>query len=568
MSEHARPDVDAISQQGAPGGFELVLASAAFRTISDHIPGHELRAMAAALVQHPGPALTPVIDLARQLVPIVLGSDGQPTSRDRRFADPAWRTNPLLRRIALGYLASCQAVERIVADAEVDWRTKERVKLLADNLLAAAAPTNNPVLHPLSWQRAIDTGGRSWLRGLQQLVIDMGAPPRLPATVDTTAFSIGENIAATPGKVVWRSELFELIQYAPTAETVDETPVLFVASPVNKYYLLDLSPHRSVIAAELACGRQVFVISWVNPDQRHSDAGLDEYVSSILDSLDAIDAITGGDRAHLLGLCGGGQLAVAVVGYLAATGRQARLATLTLAITVVDFERGGPQGALIDRKVAKRAIARATKDGLFDGKNSAVTFAWLRPNDGIWANVVNDYLLGQQPPAEPLLYWAADQTNLALQLGVDLLEMVVGNGFAAGTVRVLDQAIDLRNVTVDTYVLGASTDHISPWPDCYRTRALLGGSTTFVLARGGHAVAVATPPGNPKASYRTGTSSTSDPEQWLAESTDNPGSWWEHWNQWIQECTPTTRPAPTTLGSVSTPVLAEAPGAYVRAMLA
>ena len=174
MPERVRPDVDAISQQGAPAGFELVLASAAFRTISDHIPGHELRTMAAALVQHPGPALTPVIDLVRQLVPIVLGSDGQRTSRDRRFADPAWRTNPLLRRIALGYLASCQAVERIVADAEVDWRTKERVKLLADNLLAAAAPTNNPVLHPLSWQRAIDTGGRSWLRGLQQLVIDMG----------------------------------------------------------------------------------------------------------------------------------------------------------------------------------------------------------------------------------------------------------------------------------------------------------------------------------------------------------------------------------------------------------
>src|SRR6476659_8869091 len=279
----------------------MVLASAAFRTISDHIPGHELRTMAAALVQRPGPALTPVIDLVRQLVPIVLGSDGLRTSRDRRFADPAWHTNPLLRRIAHGYLAFCQAVEHIVADAEVDWRTKERVKLLADNLLAAAAPTNNPVLQPLSWKRAIDTGGQSWLRGLQQLAIDMGAPPRLPATVDTTAFSIGENIAATPGKVVWRSELFELIQYAPTAETVDEIPVLFVASPVNKYYLLDLTPDRSVIAAELASGRQVFVISWVNPDQRHKEAGLDEYTLSILDSLDAIVALTGGNRIHLLG---------------------------------------------------------------------------------------------------------------------------------------------------------------------------------------------------------------------------------------------------------------------------
>ena len=188
MPERVRPDVffpDAISQQGAPAGFELVLASAAFRTISDHIPSHELLTMAAALAQHPRPAVTPVIDLGRQLVSIVLGSDSQRMSRDRRFADSAWRANPLLRRIALGYLASCQAVEAIVADAEVDWRTKVCVKLLADNLLAAAAPTNNPVLHPLSLRRAIDTGGRSWLRGLQQLVSDMAAPPRLPATGST-----------------------------------------------------------------------------------------------------------------------------------------------------------------------------------------------------------------------------------------------------------------------------------------------------------------------------------------------------------------------------------------------
>ena len=559
---------DFVTAPEASAGIDVVLAASAFDTMRDRIPGVELLRTAEAIVRHPGPAAQEITVLARRVGSIVGGSATPDTPMDRRFVDRGWRDNALMRRLAMSYLASCEAVERIVADAEVDWRTKERVRLFVDNVLAAVAPSNNPMLNPSSLKQAIDTGATCWIRGLRQLTADMQSRPRMPALVDTTQFTLGENIAATPGKVVLRNGLCELIQYQPTTERVDEVPVLMVASPVNKYYLLDLNPKTSVIAAELAGGRQVFVASWVNPDREDAEHGLDDYVQSVVTMLHAVADICGCDRAHLLGLCGGGLIALAAAGYFAAHGQQQRLATLTLGIAVVDFERGGLPGALLDRKVAERAIKRANRDGYFDGLNTAAVFAWLRPNEGIWANVVNNYLLGERPPAIEMLYWAADQTNMTVHLGSDLLEIVLGNSFVLpGAIKVLGMPLDLRKITVDTYVLGASTDHITPWRDCYRTRAALGATTTFVLARGGHAVAIATPPGATKGSYRTGDSTSADTDEWLNDSTDNAGSWWDHWNDWISKRTPETRPAPSTLGSRTYPPLADAPGSHVRRRL-
>ncbi|KUH85563.1 MULTISPECIES: alpha/beta hydrolase [unclassified Mycobacterium] len=549
----------------ASAGIDVVLAASAFETVRDRIPAAELLRMAGAIVRRPGPAAQEVTELARRLASITRGSD---TPADRRFTDRAWQDNPLMRRLAMSYLASCAAVERIVIDADVDWRTKERVRLFVDNVLAAAAPTNNPLANPSSLKQAIDTGATSWIRGLRHLSADMRSRPRIPALVDSTQFTAGENIAATPGKVVLRNDLFELIQYQPTTERVDEVPVLMVASPVNKYYLLDLNPKTSVIAAEVARGRQVFVASWVNPDPQHADADLDAYVRSVMTMLDAIADICGCARSHLLGLCGGGLIALAAAGYLAACGQQDRLATLTLGIAVIDFERGGLPGALLDRKIADRAIKRAERAGYFDGLNTAAVFAWLRPNEGIWANVVNNYLLGERPPAIEMLYWAADQTNLTAALGRDLLEITLGNSLTVpGAVEVLGLPLDLSKMTVDTYVLGASTDHITPWRDCYRTRSVVGAATTFVLARGGHAVAIATPRGAPKGSYRTGDSSSAEPDEWLSGSTETAGSWWDHWNDWIAKRTPEKRPAPAVLGSHTHPPLGDAPGDYVKRRL-
>lgn len=550
------------------GGFESVLTAAAMNTLRGRIPGVELGETAYALARKPGPALNRATRAVREIGAIVRGVDDTPRAHDRRFADAGWQDNAVLRRIALGYLAGSTAVEDIVSDADVTWRTKERVRLFVDNVVAAAAPSNNPLLSPASMKRAVDTAGANWIRGLRSLAADMSSRPRIPSSVDISAFTFGENIAATPGKVIRRGRLYELIQYRPLTDTVAEVPVLCVASPVNKFYLLDLNPKASVVRALVQRGQQPFMVSWVNPDETYSDVTLDDYVAAIVEMLETVGEITGRDRIHLTGFCGGGQLAFATAGYLAAAGRQDLLASLTIGISVIDLSRGGTIGAMVDRRLAERSIAIATKRGYFDGRDTSEMFAWIRPNDGIWANVVHSYLLGLPPIAFDLLYWSSDQTNIALAFGVQLLEITLANAWAKpGGVRILGQSLDPRQITVDTYVLGASTDHICPWRDCYRTRALLGGETTFVLAKGGHAAVIAKPPGAPRTSFRTSDSTAAEPDAWLADSDDNDGSWWEHWEQWISKRTPGTRAAPTMLGSDAHPPVGDAPGEYLRTRL-
>ncbi|MGV0768440.1 PHA/PHB synthase family protein [Mycobacterium syngnathidarum] len=550
------------------GGFESVLTAGAMNTLRGRVPTGELGQIVAALARHPRPALNRIARAAREIGSIAQGVDDRPGALDRRFSDVAWQDNALLQRIALGYLAGSAAVEDIVADAEVDWRTKERARVFVDNVLAAAAPSNNPLLNPASLKRAIDTAGTSWIRGLRSLTGDMANRPRIPSAVDGSGYRLGDNLAATPGKVIRRGRLYELIQYAPISESVDAVPVLCVASPVNKYYLLDLGPKESVTRVLLERGRQAFTVSWVNPDQSHQDVGLDDYIAAIVEMLETVAEVCGTDQVHLTGFCGGGQLAFTTAGYLAATGRQELLASLTVAIAVIDFERGGTIGAMLDRRLADRSIAIATRRGYFDGRDTAEMFAWIRPNDGIWVNVVNNYLLGLPLTTFDLVYWSTDQTNLALAFGTQLVDITLTNAWAKpGGVRVLGESLDPGQITVDTYILGASTDHICPWQDCYRTRALLGGQSTFVLAKGGHAAVIARGPGSPRASYRTAESTANDPYDWQAESTEYTGTWWEHWERWIAKRTPGTRPAPTMLGSLTHPPVGDAPGQYVRTTL-
>lgn len=555
------------NEAAAAGGFESVLIAGALTTLRATVPGHQLGRLAYALVRRPNPVVVRGARAVRDIAAIMRGAGGEPGALDRRFSDAAWQDNPLLRRIALGYLAGSAAVEDIIEDADVDSRTREHVRIFVDNVLAAAAPTNNPLLHPASLERAVDTAGMSWRHGLRAMAADMSRRPRIPSTFDGSAFTLGENIAATPGKVVRRGRLYELIQYAPTTDTVAEVPMLCVASPVNKYYLLDLAPEGSVVRALLNRGRQPFMVSWVNPDETHADVGLDDYVAAIVEMLDTVAEISGCGQVHLVGFCGGGQLTFTTAAYLAAAARQDVLASLTIAIAVIDFQRGGTITAMLDR-LADRSIAIATKRGYFDGRDAAAMFAWIRPNEGIWAHVVNNYLLGLPPSTFDLNYWAADQTNLALAFGTQLLDITGANSWAEpGTLRILGLPLDPARITADTYLLGASSDHICPWRDCYRTRTLLGGETTFVLAKGGHAAVIAKAPGTPRSSYRTSDSSVTDPDDWLDTATDNSGSWWEHWERWAAMRAPGTKHAPTTIGSIEHPPIGDAPGEYVRVQL-
>ncbi|HTZ15846.1 MAG TPA: alpha/beta fold hydrolase [Mycobacterium sp.] len=560
---------DILAYSSAGAGFEAVMANAASAGIGGVLPLPELTRFAWSVVRHPIPAASRIGRLATQLVGIGHGQPAEaPGQLDSRFRDRAWADNSLLNSVALSYLACCETVEGALDDADVDWRTRERLRLFIDNVLAAAAPTNNPLTNPAFWKEVIDTGGRSLRAGVDNLVTDLRLPTKLPSSVDQSAYRIGETIATTTGKVVRRNRIYELIQYQPRADEIDEVPVLLVSSPVNKYYLVDLEPEQSVIRAELDRGRSVFVASWVNPDASHAEIGFDDYVSSTVEMLVTVSDISGSSSSHLLGLCGGGVLAFLTAAYLAAIGQQHTLATLTIAIAVLDYDRGPSGMAYLDQKQVERAVRRAEKHGYFDARESAWSFALIRPVEGIWANAVHNYLLGKPPPAVGLLYWAADQTNLATRFGAQMMEAALDNRLTRpGGVSISGVPIDARQITVDTYVLAASTDHISPWQNCYRTVSMVGGDVTFVLAHGGHAIAIARAPGSGRASHRTGDVSGSDPQTWLSDSVDNQGSWWDHWNGWIERHTPGKRPAPMRLGNDTYPPVGDAPGEYVRRVI-
>jgi polyhydroxyalkanoate synthase subunit PhaC len=560
---------DVLAYSGAGAGLEAVMVNAASAGIGGLLPLPELTRFAWSLARHPKPVASQIGRLATALVGIGRGKAAKAPGRlDGRFRDRAWADNSLLNGVALSYLACCDTVEGALDDADVDWRTRERLRLFIDNVLAAAAPTNNPLTNPAFWKELIDTGGASLRAGMANLVTDLRLPTKLPSSVDPSAYRIGETIATTPGKVVRRNRIYELIQYQPRADEIDEVPVLLVSSPVNKYYLVDLEPEQSVIRAELDCGRSVFVASWVNPDDRHADIGFDDYVSSTVEMLKTVSDISGSTTSHLLGLCGGGVLAFLTAAYLAADGQQHMLATLTIAIAVLDYERGPSGMAYLDQKQVDRAVRRARKHGYFDARESAWSFALLRPVEGIWANAVHNYLLGKPPPAVGLLYWAADQTNLATRFGAQMMEAALKNTLTRpGGVSVSGVPMDGRQITVDTYVLAASTDHISPWQNCFRTVSMVGGDVTFVLAHGGHAIAIARAPGSARASHRTGDISGTDPQTWLSDSIDNQGSWWDHWNAWIERHTPGKRTAPTQLGNDTYPPVGDAPGEYVRRVI-
>ncbi|WP_053079958.1 PHA/PHB synthase family protein, partial [Nostocoides japonicum] len=492
-------------------------------------------------------------------------SDLAPGKRDRRFTDPAWSENPLLRRLVQLYLAAGRTAEELVADAGLEARDRRRVEFLVENLTEALAPSNVPLLNPSSAKAAIDTAGLSLVRGAGQLARDLVSAPRIPEMVDGSGFAVGENIATTPGAVVLRTEVLELIQYRPQTETVSEVPVLVVPPTINKFYAIDLAPGRSLVEHIVREGRQLFVISWRNPDARHADWGFDTYVRSILDALDAIEEITGTDRTMLGGICSGGILATITSAHLAAIDRQDRLAGLFLAVTVIDTTDAGTAGALVDRRTAEAAKRRSRRTGYLDGRSLAEVFAWLRPGDLVWNYWVNNYLLGKRPPAFDILFWNSDTTRMTAALHADFVDMSLDNQLAdPGTLEVLGTPIDLSRVTVDAYIAAGVADHITPWESCYRTTTLLGGESRFVLSTSGHIAALVNPPGNPKASYRVNDTNPPESSAWLAGAEVRQGTWWSDLTEWLSARCGGTRPAPDHPGSDTRPVVGDAPGTYVH----
>ncbi|MEZ7236563.1 alpha/beta fold hydrolase [Rhodococcus sp. GXMU-t2271] len=546
---------------------DLLLAGSARGLAGRMLPDRGWARLAGKLATRPGTLAHRGGTLARELAAVATGrADRAPAKGDKRFADPAWQHNPWLRRSMQAYLATADTAYALLAEADLDWRDTERLRFVLDNLVEGLAPSNNPLLNPLGWKALIDTGGLSALRGARAFARDMATKPRVPAMVEPGAYTLGETVAVTPGAVVLRTSVFELIQYAPQTATVHEVPLLMVPPVINKYYITDIAPGRSMIEYFVARGQQVFTISWRNPHAEHRDWDLDTYVTAIIEAMDAVQAIAGTDRTHLQGSCSGGILAATTAAYLTATGHGDRVAGLTLAVTVLDQARAGFAAAALDERTAATAIERSQSRGYLDGDELAEVFAWLRPTDLVWRYWVNNYLQGRPPAPFDVLHWNADTTRMAAGLHRDLVRIGVTNALATpGTMNLSGVPIDLGAVTADAYVIGGIADHISPWQGCYRSAALLGGADTrFVLSTSGHVAALVNPPGNPKASFRIGPVDADTPEQWLDRTEVTRDSWWPDYAAWLAARSGPAVPAPTAVGGATHSPLDAAPGTYVH----
>ena len=553
------------TSEAAGAALDVLLMDATDGTPARFVRPGAAASVAAGLARHPAKATRRIGHLGSELARVAGGrSRIRPAKRDRRFADPAWQSSWLFRRLVQSYLLAAETVDGLISDADVDWRAERQARFAAGNVLDALAPTNFPWSSPAVIKATVDEGGMNLLRGARRFAGDF---PHLPATVDTSKFQVGENLALTPGSVVLRTEVFELIQYAPQTEQVREVPLLFVPPTINKFYVLDLAPGRSLVEYFVRQGQQVFVISWRNPDVEQGHFDFDTYAQAVLEARDAVAQITGSEQVHVNGACSGGQISAGALGHLAAAGGLDGIASLTLFVAALDNTRAGTVGALANRELAAAAVAESARKGYLDGRALEGVFTWLRPNDLVWNYVVNNYLLGKEPPAFDVLYWNHDTVRLAAGLHRDFIHIALENAFTRpGALEVLGTPVDLGAVGVDTYVVAGLTDHIIPWENAYASTQLLGGTPRFVLSTSGHIQALVNPPSaDSRSSYRVGELHPPTAEAWLEQAATLPGSWWPDYDQWLAERSGALKPAPKRLGSTKHRARAKAPGSYVHA---
>ena len=558
----APPDHD-LADQATP--LDALLVDAALGPFRRFSPDWSAVRFAAALARQPRTVAGRMNSLAAELAGVGSGrSTVAPAARDRRFADPAWTRNPVLRRIMQTYLAASRTTDQIVGDVSLGWPDDARIRFLTENVEQALAPSNLPLVNPESARAAVSSRGLSILRGGTSLLRDLAAPPRIPEMVDTSPFEVGRNIAVTPGAVVLRTEVLELIQYTPQTSRVREVPVLIVPPTINKFYALDLSPGRSLVEYLVRGGQQVFMISWRNPDARHAGWDLDTYVGQVLGALEAVRQVTGAGQTALMGVCAGGIIASVAAACLTATGQQDQLAAYVSLVTVLDTAQAGPAAALTDRRMAEAAKAMSARRGYLDGRSLAEVFAWLRPGDLIWNYWVNNYLLGKRPPAFDVLFWNGDTTRMTAGLHADFVDLSMDNKLASpGSLTVLGSPVDLSRAGLDAYVVAGIADHLTPWQSCYRSMRLLGGESRFVLSTSGHIAALVNPPGNPKARFQAGPGEPAEPAAWLQTAEAVQGSWWPDLLAWLGDRCGADKTAPRKLGRGKLRPIIDAPGTYV-----
>ncbi|MET1081190.1 MAG: class II poly(R)-hydroxyalkanoic acid synthase [Pseudomonas sp.] len=524
-----------------------------------------LRMLGRHSVRRPLHSAKHALALGGQLGRILLGDTSQDeATADARFADPTWKLNPFYRRSLLAYKAWQKELNAWIDDSDLYADDRERARFIAALVSDALAPSNHP-LNPLALKELLNSGGASVLNGLRHFVGDLRHNGGMPAQVDKQAFEVGGNIATTPGSVVYRNELLELIHYQPQGEKQYSRPLLIVPPQINKYYVFDLSPEKSFVQHMLKNDLPVFMISWRNPDARHSDWSLSTYVQAIDETIDVCLAINNCKDLNLVGVCSAGLTIGVLQGYLQSKRQLRKINSASYFVSLLDSQLDTPIALFADEKTLDFVKRRTRKHGVLEGSDMAKVFAWLRPNDLIWNYWVNNYLLGKEPPAFDVLYWNNDSTRLPAAFHADLLDFFKHNPLRRpGALRVCDSPIDLRKVTVDSFTVAGTNDHITPWEAVYRSTLLLGGKRQFVLSNSGHIQAILNPPGNPKANYFTHDEFPTDPKRWFTQAQHVKGSWWTLWTSWLQERSGELRDAVTQLGSEQYPPMEPAPGLYVH----
>lgn len=496
---------------------------------------------------------------------ILLGrSRIMPDPGDRRFRRAVWHRNGYYRRLMQTHIAWARGLNGILDSIDAGEKDMARARFALMQLIAAAAPTNTPAGNPDFLSRALSTRGRSVVRGLRNFAGDMRDNRGMPRQVNPRAFRVGRNLANSPGAVVFRSPVCEVIQYAPRSATVDATPVLVIPSQINKYYIVDLAGDKSFVRHAAEQGQQMFTISWRNPTAAQRDWSLETYVSAAREAIEVVREITGADSVKLAAAGAGGFTAAALLGYMQALGEGRRIACLTLLASALDTRAGPLPGPFADDAAIAAAIARGRARGVLDGAAMQRAYAWLWPDDLVWNFVVNNYLLGNDPPASEILYWNNDTTRLPARFHADILDIFRRNALAApGRMKLLGTSVDLTKADCDVFIVAGISDHVTPWQACYRSARMFAGNVRFVLGASGRVQSMVDPPGGANAGYFECDDPYPDAEKWLQKAERRDGSWWPAWVDWARAHSAGEHAAPAALGSDDHPAGGPAPGRYV-----
>ena len=504
--------------------------------------------------------------LAGERAKIALGqSDIAFDKRDKRFADEAWRTVPYFKLLGQSYRLFEMWMDRMYQSVEGSWQDKARARFAADVITAAVAPTNYLGTNPEALKKAVETGGLSLVRGAQNMLRDM-ARGGMPSMVDRRQFTVGKDIGATPGAVVYRDEMFELLQYKPATPKVHSIPVLMIPPQINRHYVLDLSPGRSLVEFAVSQGIQVFMVVWRNPNSQRGDGkwGLDEYLAAAERAVEVAKKITRSDKLNLLGLCAGGITLAYVLAHLAAIGDESAGAA-TFVVTMLTGEKPNVVG-MLDTGQARTALEQAAaKEEIVPGTALRSLFAMLRPNDLVFNYLVSGWLKGESPAPFDVLAWNDDATRITARFALESTKLAL-DGWDGNGPTLLGVKTDFSKITCDSYHVGGLTDHITAWRACYDTAHLVGGSDSdkeMTLIRSGHIQSVVYPADSTRYDRWYGPPTATDPDEWLKTAAAYKGSWWGPWTEWLIARSGPEKPARATLGNRQYPPLAKAPGTYV-----